>query len=57
MVDRCLQDDTVDFDIFYGVSDSDRRWFDIDHARDVLGYAPEDSSEEWDGPPADVGSD
>jgi nucleoside-diphosphate-sugar epimerase len=50
-VDCCLQDDSVDFDIFYGVSDNERRWFDIDHARETIGYDPQDSAEEWDGPP------
>jgi nucleoside-diphosphate-sugar epimerase len=45
MVDCCLDDDTVEFDIFYGVSDNDRRWFDIDHAREVLGYYPQDNGE------------
>ena len=48
MVEQCLQDETVDFDVFYGVSDNDRRWFDIDHAREVLEYHPQDNGEEWD---------
>lgn len=52
MIDRMLQDNRVEFDIFYGVSDNDRRWFDIDHAREVLGYEPRDNGEEWDGPPS-----
>ena len=47
----CLQDDDVEFDVFNGVSDNDRRWFSIEHARDVLGYAPQDNGEEWDAPP------
>ena len=51
MVDLCLRDDLVDFDIFYGLSDNDRRWHDIQHARDVLGYNPEDNAEEWKAPP------
>ena len=51
MVERCLQDETVDFDVFYGVSDNDRRWFDINHAREVLRYQPQDNGEEWDAPP------
>lgn len=51
MVDRMLQDDTVEFDVFYGVSGNDRRWLDIEHARDVLGYEPRDDGEEWNGPP------
>jgi len=49
-VDCCLRDDTVEFDVFYGVSDNDRRWFDIDHARETIGYDPRDNGEEWTGP-------
>jgi nucleoside-diphosphate-sugar epimerase len=51
MTDRCLQVDGPAFDTFYGVSDNERRWFDIDHAREVLGYDPQDDGEEWDAPP------
>jgi hypothetical protein len=50
-VDCCLQDDSVTFDIFSGVSDNDTRWFDIEHARDVIGYDPQDNGSEWDKPP------
>lgn len=51
LVDRMLRDDTVEFGVFYGVSDNDRRWFDVEHAREVLGYEPRDNGEEWDEPP------
>jgi nucleoside-diphosphate-sugar epimerase len=34
------------YDIFYGVSNNRWRWVDIDHAREVLGYIPQDSAEE-----------
>ena len=34
------------FDIFYGVSNNKWCWVDIDHPREVLGYIPQDSSEE-----------
>lgn len=51
MIEKALLDNAVDFGVFYGVSDNDRRWFDIDHAREVLGYDPRDSAEEWEGPP------
>ncbi|WP_372911410.1 NAD-dependent epimerase/dehydratase family protein [Salinigranum sp.] len=40
-----------EYDVFYGVSDNERRWFDVDHARDVVGYDPRDDGEEWSGPP------
>ena len=50
-VECCLQDEDVEFGVFNGVSDNDRRWFDIEHAREVLGYDPQDNGEEWDAPP------
>lgn len=34
--------DDVRFDIFYGLSDNRYNWLDIAHARDVLGYSPQD---------------
>lgn len=51
MVDRCLRDESVEFGVFYGVSDNDGRWFDIGTARDRIGYEPRDNGGEWDGPP------
>ena len=33
------------FDIFYAVSDNRHRWVDLDHARERLGYTPQDSAE------------
>ncbi len=36
----------VRFGIFYGMSDNQYRWTDIDDARSVLGYAPEDRAED-----------
>lgn len=51
MIERMLDDESVTFDVFYGVSDNDGRWFDIDHARTVLDYDPEDNGAEWDGSP------
>ncbi|WP_152043227.1 NAD-dependent epimerase/dehydratase family protein [Salinigranum salinum] len=50
-VECCLADDDVEYDVFYGVSDNDRRWFDLEHARDVIGYDPQDNGEAWDSPP------
>jgi len=51
LVERMLLDETVDFDIFFGVSGNDRRWVDIEHARTVLGYDPQDNGEDWSSPP------
>jgi len=43
LIELCIQTpDTVEFDIFYGLSDSDYRWVDLEHAKKVLGYVPED---------------
>ena len=50
MVECFLEDESVDFDVFYGVSDNEARWFDIEHAREVLGYDPADDGSAWDVP-------
>jgi nucleoside-diphosphate-sugar epimerase len=50
LVDCCLGFEG-NFDVFYGVSDNERGWFDVDHARDVVGYDPRDDGETWDAPP------
>lgn len=36
------------YDIFHAVSDNARRWRDIDHSREVLGWEPLDSSDVFD---------
>ncbi len=51
LVEACLLDDTVDFDIFWGVSGNDARWVDLEHNREVLGYEPQDNGATWDSPP------
>ncbi len=53
MVNLCIQCNSVDYDIFYGLSDNSRRWFDIEHAKEVLGYDPQDNAEEFSGVPAE----
>lgn len=50
LVECCLSADR-DFEILYGVSDNDRRWFDIEQARTSVGYDPQDNGEEWNSPP------
>lgn len=50
-IDCCLQDSDVEYGIFSGVSDNQRRWFDIEHARRRIGYDPQDDAEKWEGPP------
>jgi nucleoside-diphosphate-sugar epimerase len=35
------------YDIFYGLSDNDYNWCSIEHAKEVLGYDPQDNAEDW----------
>ncbi len=43
LIERCLESDR-DWVLCYGISDNPRRFWDIEHARDVLGYAPQDAA-------------
>jgi len=45
--ERCVEaDKNIRFDIFYGMSNNDYRWVDIEHARKAVGYIPRDRAEE-----------
>jgi nucleoside-diphosphate-sugar epimerase len=45
LVERCVDaPQDLRFDIFYGISDNPYRWVDLEHARAVLGYVPQDSA-------------
>lgn len=46
LFDRCLQAD-YDFEVVYGISDNDRKYYSIENAREVLGYDPQDNSAEY----------
>jgi len=46
--DCALQAD-YEFEIVYGISDNDRKYYSIKRAREALGYDPKDNSAEWDG--------
>ncbi|MFB6113322.1 MAG: NAD-dependent epimerase/dehydratase family protein [Halodesulfurarchaeum sp.] len=52
IVDCCLTDTSVEYDVFYAVSDNDRRWYGLEHARSVIGYRPRDNAESWESPPS-----
>ena len=54
LVELCLEDDDVTFDIFFGTSENERGWFDIEHPKEVLGYDPQDRAEEWTEPPEEL---
>ena len=48
LVERCVNaPEDLRFDVFYGVSDSQYRWVDIDHAREAVGYEPLDNAEDY----------
>ena len=46
LFDRCLRAD-YGFEIVYGISDNDRKYYSIERAREVLGYDPRDNSAEY----------
>ena len=46
--ERTLEAD-YDFEIVYGISDNERKYYSLERAKDVLGYEPMDNSAEWDG--------
>jgi NAD+ dependent glucose-6-phosphate dehydrogenase len=45
---RALEAD-YDYEIVYGISDNDRKYYSLERAKEVLGYEPQDNSAEWDG--------
>ena len=48
LVERCITaPESVRFDIFYGVSENQYRWIDIEHARQVVGYVPQDNASDF----------
>ncbi len=48
LVSRCIDaPDSVRFGVFYGVSGNKWRIHDVEAAREVIGYAPEDDAESW----------
>ncbi len=47
IVSNCVEaPDDLKFDIFYGISDNRYRWVDMAHAKDVLGFEPQDRGED-----------
>lgn len=48
MVDKCIEAaDDVRFDIFYAVSDNRYSYRDTSHAREVVGFVPQDKAEDY----------
>ncbi|MBT4138241.1 MAG: hypothetical protein HOE48_10010 [Candidatus Latescibacteria bacterium] len=47
LIECCVHADAaLKFDIFYGMSNNDWRWVDIEHARKTVGYDPQDRAED-----------
>jgi len=46
LFDRCLRAD-YDYEVVYGISDNDRKYYSIERAREVLGYEPRDNSADY----------
>jgi NAD+ dependent glucose-6-phosphate dehydrogenase len=47
LIERCINaPESLRFDVFFGQSDNRYNLVDIQHARDVLGYEPQDKAEE-----------
>ena len=47
LIECCINaDDDLKFDIFYGMSNNDWRWVDIEHAREKVGFVPQDRAED-----------
>ena len=47
LIERCINaDESLMFDIFYGMSNNDLRWVDIEHARQAVGFVPQDRAED-----------
>ncbi|SFC64487.1 NAD+ dependent glucose-6-phosphate dehydrogenase [Halobiforma haloterrestris] len=43
LFDRCIRAE-YDYEVVYGISDNDRKYYSIERAREVLGYEPRDNS-------------
>ncbi|MFB6169956.1 MAG: NAD-dependent glucose-6-phosphate dehydrogenase Azf [Haloarculaceae archaeon] len=48
LFDRCIEAD-YGYEIVYGISDNDRKYYSIERAREVLGYDPQDNSADFEG--------
>ena len=47
LVERCLNaPDSLRFDVYFGQSNNRYNLVDIEHAREVVGYAPQDRAED-----------
>ena len=45
----CALEAEYDYEVVYGISDNDRKYYSLERAKEVLDYEPRDNSAEWDG--------
>ncbi|MBX0322906.1 NAD(P)-dependent oxidoreductase [Halomicroarcula sp. F13] len=48
-IHECALEADYEFEIVYGISDNDRKYYSLDRAREVLGYRPQDNSAHFEG--------
>ena len=46
-IHECALEADYDYEIVYGISDNDRRYYSLERAKEALGYEPMDNSAEW----------
>ena len=46
-IHQCAIEADYEFEIVYGISDNDRKYYSIERAKEALGYDPRDNSAEW----------
>ncbi|MBI2506800.1 MAG: hypothetical protein HYW00_01535, partial [Candidatus Colwellbacteria bacterium] len=47
LVEKCVEADSLTFEIFYGVSNNAWRFWDIKNAEEKLSYSPKDNAEDY----------
>lgn len=47
LVEKCLENETVKFGVFYGVSNNTWNFWDTSHIKDCLGWEPKENAEKF----------
>ena len=47
LVEKCLENETIGYAIFYGVSNNTWKYWDTSHIKDCLGWEPEENAEKF----------
>ena len=47
LVEKCLENETIKFCVFYGVSNNTWKFWDTSHIKDCLGWEPEENAEKF----------